>query len=365
MENELLQGDVTQEIVETALQNYLEKLDGVAQLEIAAFYQEDLGYDTVLHVFGRTPGSAPHLYYYRRFDYHEWSPWERVELDIEGDYLVPAVVRGQLFLLWPIFKEVADPNANNSASVPASGAGAAPVQKPTKRLRMQMAISAYRQGRWTPKRMSDTFAESLGSYSDEIATQNYEFFSFDRTDIDGRYIVKYQGSSRPGGALMRGEIELGGCRGAQDLKFIPGYPGAAWPEGFQMTRPEDASTDYTGGENPVLMKWLEVEARKDHDDDLTLEVWSWTGGFQSPTVLARTPGLFRFTSGRNYSYLDKLALPTYVPDQLVGSWLPVFYADQQRSFVALTATLPPNENLPRVLPGHEIAPHRRPGCARR
>ena len=90
------------------LPNYLEKLDGVAQLEIAGFFQEDDGDNTIVHVFGRTTGAEPHLYYYRRFDYRQWTPWEKVDLDIQGDYLIPAVVNKRLFLFWPVFSEVPD-----------------------------------------------------------------------------------------------------------------------------------------------------------------------------------------------------------------------------------------------------------------
>src|SRR5947209_3574466 len=98
LENELLQNEINQYTVETAFSNYLGKLDGVAQLEIAGFYQEDDGDNTIVHVFGRTAGAEPHLYYYRRYDYRQWTPWEKVELDIQGDYLIPAVLNKRLFL---------------------------------------------------------------------------------------------------------------------------------------------------------------------------------------------------------------------------------------------------------------------------
>ena len=58
LENELLQNEINQYTVETAFSNYLEKLDGVAQLEIAGFYQEDDGDNTIIHVFGRTTGGG-------------------------------------------------------------------------------------------------------------------------------------------------------------------------------------------------------------------------------------------------------------------------------------------------------------------
>jgi len=77
--------------------NYLEKLDGVAQTRDRRLLQEDDGDNTILHVFGRTSGVEPHLYYYRRYDYRQWTPWEKVDLDIQGDYLIPAVVNKRLF----------------------------------------------------------------------------------------------------------------------------------------------------------------------------------------------------------------------------------------------------------------------------
>ncbi|MGH8627234.1 MAG: neuraminidase-like domain-containing protein, partial [Gammaproteobacteria bacterium] len=61
LENELLQNEINQYSVETAFSNYLEKLDGVAQLEIAGFYHEDDGDNAIIHVFGRTKAADPHL----------------------------------------------------------------------------------------------------------------------------------------------------------------------------------------------------------------------------------------------------------------------------------------------------------------
>ncbi|HEY8459160.1 MAG TPA: neuraminidase-like domain-containing protein, partial [Blastocatellia bacterium] len=121
LENELLQNEINQQNVETAFSNYLEKLDAVAQLEIAGFYQEDDGDNAVIHVFGRTRGAEPRLYYYRRYDYRQWTPWEKVPLDIQGDYLIPAVVNNRLFLFWPVFTETPDEAGNSAVKVPTPG----------------------------------------------------------------------------------------------------------------------------------------------------------------------------------------------------------------------------------------------------
>ena len=145
----------------------------MAQLEIAGFYQEDDGDNTIVHVFGRTPGAEPHLYYYRRYDYRQWTPWEKVDLDIQGDYLVPAVVSKRLFLFWPVFTEVPD-EAGNSTTVNFQGrhraATTVDVDKAKKKLRLQMAVSDYRQGKWTPKRVSKDFTRAAPTTSTSSAS---------------------------------------------------------------------------------------------------------------------------------------------------------------------------------------------------
>lgn len=134
LENELLQADITNETAETALMHYLEKLHEVARLQICGQYLDWTGDNRVtLHVFARTR-DIPHRYYYRRgllevdretlavrlsdsmvshvnasspslegaFDAN-WTAWERVDVDIEGDHLIPVVFNRRVYLFWPIF----------------------------------------------------------------------------------------------------------------------------------------------------------------------------------------------------------------------------------------------------------------------
>jgi hypothetical protein len=97
LESELLQADITDNLAEMAALNYLEKLDDVSKLEISGMYlQED---KDILHVFGRTTG-ASRKYYYRRFEYGYWTPWEKVDLDIEDNPILPVVWNDRLFLFW-------------------------------------------------------------------------------------------------------------------------------------------------------------------------------------------------------------------------------------------------------------------------
>jgi hypothetical protein len=126
MESQLLQNDVTMDTAEQAFLNYLEKLDDVARLDICGMYwqeKEDKEDKTeILHVFGRT-FNTPHIYYYRLLivDTNVWTPWEKVNLDIEGNHLIPVVYNRRLYLFWPIFIEKADEQQDSSQ--PASNAG--------------------------------------------------------------------------------------------------------------------------------------------------------------------------------------------------------------------------------------------------
>ncbi|WP_367025571.1 neuraminidase-like domain-containing protein [Methylococcus sp. ANG] len=342
LEKELLQNEINQYTVEAAFANYLEKLDGVAQLEIAGFYQEDDGDDTILHVFGRTTGVEPHLYYYRRYDYRQWTPWEKVDLDIQGDYLIPAVVNKRLFLFWPVFTEVPDEAGNDQAQYPNSGTSMS-AMKAKKKLRLQMAVSDYRQGKWSPKRISKDFDES-GSYDVEIVKNNYYFFPVDRSEIDGRFYIRYNGCSSDrakqplaclGNRKLGGAFAVAGCTGVPELinahdNFIPAI------------RPEPAST----GDTASFLKWLEQSDRSDRpENDLSLDnaLATYADGHQSTPVLMQTPWLFRVSPPWHLSYLDRLiadgieALPKlgYEFPVPIGTWLPFFYADKKRTFFVL------------------------------
>ncbi|MDF2866749.1 MAG: 5-hydroxyisourate hydrolase, partial [Gammaproteobacteria bacterium] len=371
LENELLQNEVNQYTVETAFTNYLEKLDGVAQLEIAGFYQEDDGDNAIIHVFGRTKKVEPHFYYYRRYDYRQWTPWEKVDLDIQGDYLIPVVVNQRLFLFWPVFTEIPDENGNKQVSIPNAFSGAtikkpddsngdskidAPptqtvdVQKTRKKLRLQLAVSDYRQGKWTPKKISKDSAES-DSYEVEIAKKYYKFLPTDRSMIDGRFGIQYEGHSYGSDgqlqAYLSGAFEISGCKGVPEL--VPDLNGFFFPS----TRPERASV----GDNPLFMRWIELDTNRETsslgqlENDFTLENFLFNKSSEFPltifstTILEQTPWLFTMSPPWHSSYFDRLLdmllilKPPLVrierPLTTVGSWLPFFYNDKKRTFFVL------------------------------
>jgi hypothetical protein len=363
MENELLQNEVNQDTAETAISNYLEKLDGVAQLEIAGFCQEDDGDNTIVHVFARTPGAEPHLYYYRRYDYRQWTAWEKVELDIQGDYLIPAVVNRQLFLFWPVFTETPDEAGNSTVSIPAAGQTKFTPDKTKKRLRLQMAVSQYRQGKWTPKKVSKDFDESP-PYDGEIVNKHYLFSPIDKSEVNGQFVIKYQGysidaiasrqasqssmeapwSSRKAG--LYGEIDISGCKGAMEPTFLPWDFRYVYP----AIRPEWEST----GNEAVSLKWVERNVRHDQpENDFTLDN-AYAGvpnSLRYTPVLMQTPEIFKMSPAWHFSYMDKLGLDSDSSYDTTGTWLPFFYNDKKRTFFAL-----PSSDSPTISPSRGYYP---------
>jgi hypothetical protein len=181
LEGELLQADITDELAETALLNYLEKLDDISKVDICAIYlqENELGnkFDDILHVFGRTIG-ASQKYYYRRFEYGYWTPWEKVDLDIEGNPISPIVWKNRLFLFWlSIVRKGSDgkPLPNENKSSPAqltiedlNNAGKESIE-------INLSWSEYYNNKWQPRKTSD--------FDNPIKLSNIQRDAFKRENI--------------------------------------------------------------------------------------------------------------------------------------------------------------------------------------
>ncbi|WP_437580755.1 neuraminidase-like domain-containing protein [Sorangium sp. So ce887] len=152
LENELLQSDLDERSAERAFRGYLEKLDQVARLEVMALLPEQkkpeiLGASSTatVHVFARTRGT-PHIHFYRRrIRGTTWTPWEKIELDIQSEHLFPVVHENRLLLFWAMLEEV--PRDNQGISK--NGA------PPSTDVQITLAYSEYEDGRWTARRVVD------------------------------------------------------------------------------------------------------------------------------------------------------------------------------------------------------------------
>lgn len=221
LEDELLQNELTDFAAEQALIKYLEKLDNIAFLEVVAtWYQSDI---KTMHVFARTKGGDPALYYYRRFEQERyWTPWEKVELDITGDHLLAFVRNHRLCLAWPVFTEEPDPNPKST--VPNINApGPTDVDKPAVKLKIQLAISEYANNQWQPKKVSKDSIKTPHDYTtDPLPRDIYSLMYIELFDQIWLFSVDVDGSSEYND--LNGIFNIAGCKGYPELIFQGDWP---------------------------------------------------------------------------------------------------------------------------------------------
>ncbi|SFU08195.1 virulence plasmid A protein [Geodermatophilus amargosae] len=108
LESEVQQSDLTDAAAARAFAGYLQRLEQVARLKVTGTAREKVAGGEILHVIARTY-NAPHAYHYRRrTESGTWTGWERINLDIQGDHVVPLVWHGRLFLFWVQTTQEAD-----------------------------------------------------------------------------------------------------------------------------------------------------------------------------------------------------------------------------------------------------------------
>jgi peptidoglycan hydrolase-like protein with peptidoglycan-binding domain len=346
LENDLLQGELTDDRAETAFQNYLEKLDEVAHLEVCGIYHQ-LEYPRpkikfgqppdpepqgeplldVLHVFGRTRGT-PRIYFYRRrVDSRYWTPWEKIDLDIESDHLIPMIYNRRLHLFWPVFTEKA------LEEVPAGGG-----KSPSRYWEIQLSWSEYRNKKWFPKKKS---RQRMILDPSAYTSQDQENFGFAALIDDNELVIRCYAEGMSQAMLENprswpiGEFRFTGCNGS--LAVTPGVAGAS---------PLLAAT----GTNPEFMEFVEDPATSDGQlylftgdfaaDVSQMSILEYIDQKQDVKVLQKTPGRFRLL----------------VPHQGVqfASKSPLFYADDRRTFFVT----PRDEQIPLTVlgDGKEINP---------
>jgi peptidoglycan hydrolase-like protein with peptidoglycan-binding domain len=162
LEDDLLQSDLDDEQAEAALLRYLDKVHEVSRLEVAGTYHEvedDRPWDNLppsvnlLHVVARAR-AQPAVYFYRRHDlnYNTWSPWERIELEIAGDHVIPVVYNRKLHLFWLVFTE--KPVQVKRQPPARATSQPSPAPEPPTLLEVQLAWSVRTRDGWTAKKLS-------------------------------------------------------------------------------------------------------------------------------------------------------------------------------------------------------------------
>ncbi|ACE06710.1 hypothetical protein Aasi_1417 [Candidatus Amoebophilus asiaticus 5a2] len=343
--NELQQNELTENTANEAFIKYLEKLDNIAFLEVmASWYQTDT---KVMHVFARTKGGDPAIYYYRRFEQERyWTPWEKVELDITGDHLLAFMRNNRLHLAWPIFSEGPDPG--QGAKLPdQQRTDEQSIDKPRKKLKIQLAISEYSNKKWQPKKVSKE-----GILTPSIATANEEDLNLKRDKYHLLYlqqfdqILIFSNLEKIEDYYQRnGVFNLTGCKG---------YPELLVQE--KLGHFPDFYPDFKGMELKA-QRYNEIPFRA--TDDLVVKnvISIFQNLERSYEILEKTPNKFRITYPHQLTNIDLLVLalrtllsslfrktrssieaPLFRIDQFkmpLGTLLPYFKEDSNHAYVII------------------------------
>ncbi|HSG21387.1 MAG TPA: neuraminidase-like domain-containing protein, partial [Azonexus sp.] len=136
LESALGQGELNQELANQTFGQFLDDVSQMGQVQVLGMY-EDLSRDAsgtllkdrnnryplrrTLYVIGRTP-NLPYAYFWRHcVDFGSpdmaWLPWQRIELDIQGDHVLPFVLGGNLCVAWPLIRRITQEAAEDSWEV--------------------------------------------------------------------------------------------------------------------------------------------------------------------------------------------------------------------------------------------------------
>ena len=169
LERSILQQEINKENVESAFIDYLQSLDEIARLDVRAVWFERRQkkskakaalkavdgrvpppglhwQEGTYHIFART-FNAPHAWYYRRLEKGRvWTSWEPLDVDIDGDHLVPVMFQNRLHLFWAEFREKNKPTPPPKKDAKPFLLG--------KDWEIHLAYSVYDRGHWSRKQMS-------------------------------------------------------------------------------------------------------------------------------------------------------------------------------------------------------------------
>jgi len=331
VEDTLQQNELTDQVVEDAAVSYLEKLDDIAQMDVMATnYQTDIG---TMHVFARTKGGDPAVYYYRQFQKERyWTPWERVNLDIVGDHLLAFDRNSRLTLAWPVFTEETEPS--DVSHIPGPNeipAGGQDTKAPNKRWKIQLAVSERSAGKWSPKKVSKEalYSPATGYFFTLPQAQTYNFFVWG-LGAAGQAVS----CSNTGGSGWVGSFALTGCKGYP----VPQPGGAGFPVSFVPQFKDSA-----------LQAERFTELDQDATNDLAIRSIFDLGRYD--TIVGNTPGIFKVTYPMQMSTIDwiLLALELYLGAQNqyssavrrggvtipLGTFMPYFYGDVARTYAII------------------------------
>ena len=343
LESALLQGDVSNDLVEDAFFNYLKKLEALARLEMVTMYCEEKPLDpasNTLHVIGRTY-SLPHKYFYRRYAHQMWTPWEPIAAEIEGDHVVAVIWRERLHLFWVTFMEKGGSNPANAsipgdpklASATLSQIMSASSETVQKQVDVQLNWSEYFQGQWTT-RESSGFGQPM-SVEVPFDFQNQQVFIHVTKEYDSGEDRAVKIHLHFEKAIVSLPVFAGFSGGKDKISALATVTHIKSPgqtnQAFRVVS-KNGQPVVMGGDDPQPVPYSETAQITQYKGSNTLQVSfaeNIKNGESNPLV---TKPILQLQQGSNFSLLP-CSNPLQVMTAEIGALVsPFFYQDNQHTF---------------------------------
>ena len=341
LESDLNQGELSNDNADTAFVRYLHKLHDVARLDIVASYYEFDPDTPVMHVLGRTP-SEPRRYFYRQWiDERQWTPWEFVDLEIEGNQILLFKRGGRLYVGWmsaireeqrtapPTSMKIEDAGGGNR-TVTVSNEG----KEPLVRWKLQLSTSERAKEGWQAKRVSPgvipwpPVAQAMSEVDKKYRPEQLQllFQDFGIPEILVMQIDDVSEELANGRAVPAYREQIGSFMLANGL-------GLGVPEQLSEGSNQRLSI-YPLVDSAKYEGYRYIETASGSDDQL--ELVEGVTALADITLMTSTPGRFSVTLAQQASPVDlglavarsALALSPDLLPMTMGVGLPMFYSDE-------------------------------------
>ncbi|WP_027709574.1 hemopexin repeat-containing protein [Zooshikella ganghwensis] len=123
LEQNLLQGKLSEENIEKVFSNYIDDYTEVSGLKIAGGYAYDKEANKEVLLFGKTK-EEPKKYYYRKAtfidgksDNIQWKPWQEVQIQIGSDKVYPVYALNRFYVFWAEIEKKGNVRSDTNVSV--------------------------------------------------------------------------------------------------------------------------------------------------------------------------------------------------------------------------------------------------------
>lgn len=288
LESKLRQNEITDETAEDALRDYLEKLDAVSNLEMIGVYPDTL--TGIVHAIGRTR-NIPHQYFYTKQINKIWSAWEKIDLDIEGDHVLPVVWNNRLMLFWVTFTEKQEESGGRSTISDTGGGNMSLSTAPApKYWEMKLAWSEYKGGKWSGKKISK---DVIPSHTDPLPIPKDSFTLSSYIDAEKLYIRLHVDWLSTDNIIEIGGFVFDGCQNSPSI-----YPSDTFPDAKFLQKLQNTDLNGMFIKESSLKDSFSVYKSGIYKKNIPMD------GYRETTIFHNTPGHFQILP--NHHEIEKV-----------------------------------------------------------